>query len=1192
MSVVKTLRDGPGATPLRPRGWVVVCLILASFGLTEVTGAATIDQQVQDQVEAAVEGGLEPTDFNHLFMAFYWRRTLEDFSVAGRAVDRLAAARPMDPLMSDEVRRIRAELAVEAGLPAAARELFVGSGGLSGWWAHGPENIEELEDFAVRAKLPPSSASWRSVPGTDPLGWVRVGGLAWPARRQMMFLAAAIHSDREQPVALHLGASQVARAWLNGREVLTTAQPLRHAEDQYVAGGWLGEGANRLVVAVASESDDWWLRVRLTAPDGSRLTGVQQVEGPPVETQPVARDRPDVRSLEDELRRAVARGRDGAALALAAFLVDRHPQPEGGDARSVCRAARKDSEGTARLLEWMLPADPGTRRELLEGALEADSDLHWARIELATWYQERGLFQQAADILQPARGVTAVGAAALEQEAELWGQLTLPGLAGLSAAHPRCVTAAAALGDVAIRLSRWLEARQAVDRLAGLAPGSPEAQALSEQLAEDCGDSARIRELLSEILHQDPNRPDLRVRVSRLVAADAGQDAGRGVLEDGLARCPDQVELLLELARLELDGGDPRRAAALARRVLELRPQDRRSQRLLGFLGEEAEDLGWLRSSDELWVLADEAPPGTPAVLVLDRVEVRFLPSQLTETLAQQVFLITDADRAEDLLTHTLAHVPERQRLRVLEARILSRDGTQINARQSDTPRLAEPEINLFYDARLRVLRFPALQDGDLIELAWVLSETAESNDTGPYKGGVLEIGQPIPVGLTELELSGPRELLPAWELVLIDGEPEQVEDEDGVVHVRWRWRDLAGYPLGSPPAPRRLTVPYLAYSNHPEWGDLATWYERHTASRVRSSRQVAETADSLIAGVEDRLDRIARIYRFVTNDIRYVGLEFGEHRYRPFSADWVLNHKIGDCKDKAALMVALFEAIDIPARMVMVRTSEQGTAASDLALLELFNHAIAYLPEDDLWLDGTAAGHAPFPPPAMCQGALVLVVDGEDSAPEITPIPGAGFARSVYRFANGEDGFIDLELETEDTGEAADIRRLGFAGSQDPRRVTRWLQDRFPGAELVGEPRLRMIPGRDPAVLELEARIPRSALLGTGGITTFPGNTDWISQLAPTGVRSGPLLLPVRPILEWTVEVDLGRPPRQLPEALAMESPYGELELVVEGTGAGYRMIGSFRVNPGLVPAEESEAARRFLVEAERHLQKPMEVP
>ncbi len=1184
----RLLRNAPAAALCAMLG-----VMAAGAAAAGAAAPATIDQQVQHHVERAVEGGLAPEDFHHLVLAFEWRDTLESPQLLEDAVDRLAVARPLDPLMADEVRRLRAELAAEAGRPEAARELFRAMGGVTFWWVDGPQSIGELEDFSDLARLPDDRARWRAAAGTDPLGWVRIAGLAWPARRQLVVLAATLSSEREQPAAIRLGLAQVARVWLNGKELLTTAQPLQHAEDQFAVGGWLRAGRNLLVVAVASETEDWWLRVRLTAPDGSRLQGVRELDEPPLPVAAVDREPPEVRSLEGELRRGSSRGRDDATLALAAYLVDRQPQPVGsGDARSVCRAARASSPGEARLLEWTLPAEPGLGRELLEEAIAAAPDLHWARISLARWYLERELFEQAAEVLEPALAVPAVRAVALEVESELWGQVVLPQLAELSRAHPGCVSAALALGELAGDLRRLEAGREAVDRLAAVVPSLPAAVSLEERLAEDCGDSARLLELVGRRLADDPNRPELRIRLSRLVAADQGWEAARRVLVEGLDRCPDHVDLLLELARVELAAGNSEAAAAAARRVLELRPQDQPTQRLLAFLGEKPEDLSWLRSAGDLWALAERAPAGSPAVLVLDHTEVRFLPAQLTETRAQRAYLIRDGDRAEEWLVHTLPHVPERQRLRILEARILRRDGTQINARQSDTPRLAEPEINLYYDARLRVLEFQELEDGDLVELAWVLSETAESNDTGPYKGGLLDIGHPVAVGLSEVELSGPEELLPAWDLVHLDGEPTRLVEGGGIVRLRWEWRDLPAVPEDVPPAPRLQTIPHLVYSNHPRWGDLATWYERHIAPRIRASRQVEDTARRLTDGVTDRLDRIARIYAFVTTDIDYVGLEFGEHRYRPFSADWVLNHKIGDCKDKAALMVALFEAVDIPARMVMVRTSDLGTAASELALLEIFNHAIAYLPEDDLWLDGTAAGHAPFPPPGICQGAQVLVVDGPDSAPRITPMPGAGYARFRYRLARGDDGLVAIEVRTEDTGEAADRRRLAFGGSSDPRRVTRWLQTQFPGAELVGEPKLRMVPGRDPTVLELEGRVARSALLGTGGIKTFPGEFQWASQLTPGGDRHGPLLLPVFPDLEWTVEVELGRPPGELPPAVELKTPFGELDIDHVREASGYKATGSFRLEPGVVAAADAADLRRFLVEVERHLGRPLEVP
>jgi hypothetical protein len=1100
--------------------------------------------------------------------------------------------RQVDPLMADELRLLRARLAVDRGRAGAARELFRAMGGLSRWWVHGPIRIEELEDIS-EWDPPLADAQWRAAPGSDPLGWVRIGGLAWPSRRQLSFLASTVSSDRVQPVALRLGAAEVARAWLNGVEITSTPHPLARAEDQHSAGGWLRQGSNLLVVAVASERDQWWLRARLTAPDGSPLEAVRELDQAPRPVVPVDRRAPEVRSLEAELRRAMSKGKEHAAIALAAYLVARHPQPvDAGDARSVCRAARAEAPGEARLLEWRLTSEAAAARELLADALAADPELHVARIELARWYRQRELYEDAARVLAPAMKDPAVEATALELDAGQWGATALPRLDAVSSAAPRCVLAAAVLANQAIQADHWQLARQSIDRLDALVPGSDTAFDLDQRFAEGCGDMVRLRELLEGRLADDPNRPELRIRLSRLRAADGDIAMARSVLDEGLMRSPNQVELMMELASLEHRQGYDPEAILLARRVLELRPQDRRAQRLLSLLGEAEDELEWLRSEDELWRMADAAPPANPAVVLLDRIEVRFLPSQLVERRAQQAFLITSADQAEEFLAHPLPYVAERQRLRVMSARILRRDGTEIWARQSDTPRLSEPEFNLYYDTRLRVLRFQELEDGDLIEISYVLTEIAEANETGPYEGGMIRLGHSVPVVLAEIELSGPEELLPAWELVNLDGVPERLTEADGSLRLRWRWRGLEALASDVPPVPEGRAGPRLVYSNHPDWGDLATWYQRHTAPRVRPSQQVEDRALRLTEGVEDRLEKIGRIYRFVTMEIRYVGLEFGEHRFRPFSADWVLSHEIGDCKDKAALMVALFDVIGIPARLVMVRTAERGVTGSQLALLENFDHAIVYLPEDDLWLDGTASGHAPFPPPSMCQGAQVLVVDGPESAPQITPSPGGGLARSRYRLGQSRDGKVEIEVRIEDTGEAADRRRIQFAGTHDPRRFARWLQSQFPGPALVGEPKLQLVPSRDPAIVDLDGVVSRSALLAAGGIQTFPGEFEWVSRLVPGAERKGPLLVPVTPDLEWSLAVDLGRPPRSLPESVDLHTRFGSLSLAYEIEDEGYSVDGSFRLRPGLIEASEGTELREFLVTVERQLGRRLEVP
>ncbi len=1173
---------------------LLTCVAIALAVWSGTATAGSIEDRVNRHIDQAIEGGVAPADFHHLFMAFSWRATLSDWTEVERNLDRLAGVRRVDPLMVDEVRLIRARILVERGRWVAAEELFRTMGGLEAWWIAGPRPLEELADFDAAAIPATEGFSWRAVPGTDPLGWVQLSGLAWPPQRQMAYLATTVVSDRQQPVALRVGTAQVARAWLNGDEVLTTQQPLRVGEDQASGGGWLREGRNTVVVAVASEDRQWRLRARLTRPDGAPVEGIREILESPAMLEGVGREAPDVRDLEAEIRSAVAEGVPGAKVALAAYLVARQPQPIGGGGiQAACTAARVEAPGEARLLEWIGTTEPGLARELLVDAIEAEPDLVWARLELAGWLGERGLFDEAHRVLADwIDDDPAVAASGLELDGYLWGPLVLPELVELARAHPKCLKVNLILGETAEQTRRWDLADEAALRLAALTPDVAQVSDLRQRLAENCGDGELLLAIVGDLVGQDPNEPDLKLRLARLHAAEDDLEAARLMLDAGLARSPTNIDLMMELARLENEGGDHQRAVELARSVLALRPQDRRAQRLLELLGEASESHDWLRTESELWEMADAAPPGEPAVAVLDHRQIRFLPSNLTEERVQQAFLITAADRARDYLVHTLPFVAESERLRVLHARILRRDGSEVAARQGDTPRLSEPEFSLYYDTRLRVLRFSELEDGDLIEIAYVLSETEEANETGPYNGGLVALGRSIPVALTEVELIGPQVSIPAWELVGLEGVPVVAEGTDGEIALRWKWRNLPAVPRDLPAAPPLLVNPYLVYSNHPEWGDLADWYARHVAPRVRVSEQVEETAHRLVDGHSDRLERINRIYRFVTNEIRYVGLEFGEHRFRPFSADWVLHHRIGDCKDKAALLVALLDVVGVPANMVMIRTADLGPVGNELAVLEIFNHAIAYLPEDDLWLDGTAAGHASFPPPSMDQDAVALVVDGPTSTLQTTPVVGAGLSLRRYRVTTTGDNRVDIDVRSEDTGDAADMRRAQFAGSREPERFARWLRGQFPGVQLEGEPTAQVFPSRDPTLIDVKGSIARSGLQSSGGVRVYPGELEWKASSVPGGSRHGPLMVAVKPDLEWTLEVELGRPPGNLPESSSLETPFGNVRLEVEVGDSGYRIDGFLHLAPGLVAPEDVEGLRDFLVTIERRLHRYVESP
>jgi hypothetical protein len=227
-----------------------------------------------------------------------------------------------------------------------------------------------------------------------------------------------------------------------------------------------------------------------------------------------------------------------------------------------------------------------------------------------------------------------------------------------------------------------------------------------------------------------------------------------------------------------------------------------------------------------------------------------------------------------------------------------------------------------------------------------------------------------------------------------------------------------------------------------------------------------------------------------------------------------------------------------------------------------------------------------------MDQDAWVVVIDGPRSHPQFTPTVGAG--QSIVRFtlAPTDASNVKITIESRDTGAAADMYRSRFAGSRDPQRFARWLQEQFPGAQFVADSMTQLVPSRDPTILEIEGTIAKTALASGGGVQTYPGKLDWAARMVPGGTRHGPMKIMVRPDLEWTLEVDLERPPKNLPAEVDLETPYGSLRITPNAKSDGYLVTGHLRFEPGMVEADDVDELRQFLVAVERHLRKRLEAP
>ena len=88
----------------------------------------------------------------------------------------------------------------------------------------------------------------------------------------------------------------------------------------------------------------------------------------------------------------------------------------------------------------------------------------------------------------------------------------------------------------------------------------------------------------------------------------------------------------------------------------------------------------------------------------------------------------------------------------------------------------------------------------------------------------------------------------------------------------------------------------------------------------------------------------IRRLVAALHKNVRYTGVEFGEDSIVPQFPSETLKRKYGDCKDKAALLVTMLRAVNIPANLALLSTGPGQDINPELPGMGMFDHAIVFV--------------------------------------------------------------------------------------------------------------------------------------------------------------------------------------------------------------------------------------------------------
>jgi len=1159
------------------------------------------------------------------------------------------------PLVAAQASWLLAHLYDQRGMTKEAGALRASLGLLSHYFVIGPfgEGRGSL-NTAFPPELEPAAPDLgKTYPGkTHEVGWrtgdaaVRDGvlyldGLLRPADQAVAYAVAFVRSDRDGAAVLRLGSPGPIKVWVNGAAVFTHDAVRPAALDQDAIGIRLGRGWNRILIKTVISDGAWRLFARVTDAAGTSL-GLRDDAGTPPAPATMARrasqrpSQPKVDTLDGLLERRARRlGRAGGAAwaDLARLLAWTTPRDRDD------RAASAAFETAFKLLAAPEPAlrlaaadatdDDDERRRILEKALDAKPPPQWRALLLARLGAAARAARRDTHALATWREALAIdpdcwtaGLAIAQEESDAGLPLTavtrfeaLPAFAG---ALPRVRRAAVRLYDAAGRQ------RDADRVLAELALERRRDTDLMHQLsirARRRGDGAEARTRLSAIVALRPDVPSLAIELARLLEGAGDAQNALATLRDLAARLPDEPAAQVALGKLLHRTGKGDEALAPLRTALTLRPQDPELKRYVDRLTEgEAGDSGLPDelarrfAEDALAMLppraqsADRAltdPTGSGAVVLLDRRVVRVHPNGLSRTFAQRVVQVLTERGAEENKEFAVHYTPGREEVDVRQARVYRRNArgevTTLEATDRSDEDLSEPWYGLYYDNRAEVVRFEGLRPGDVVEIQYLVDDVGTDNQMADYFGDLQFIGETIPKRRWDYTLIAPVSRPIYANVPRLPRLERQVSVEGNDRVYRFAAKDVAK--IDAEPAMPGVgeTSPYLHVSTYASWNDVGAWYWRLVEESMAADDEVRRTARGLVKRGMTDAERARAVYDFVVSSTRYVGLEFGIHGYKPYKVTQVLARRFGDCKDKAALTIALLREVGVPAELVLVRTRRGGHLDSEPASLAVFDHAIVYIPKLDRYLDGTAEFSGLSELPSQDQGVVVLRVGPRGSVLTRTPVLPSSDNHVQRRWqvtveASG-DARVDEELVIR--GQAAPNWREHYQTEGERKdRYSRVWSGRFPGARLDTVTMPGIGDRNAPVTVRAGVTVPRLGRAAAGGGLDLPvtgRDADFVRTYARLSARQQELVLgyPWQHDEQLTYRLPAGwRLAGGAPPARRIiEGPFGRFSLDVEIDGSVLRVRSSLNVTQARISADDYPKFRAFLLDVDAALGSPIGV-
>ena len=404
------------------------------------------------------------------------------------------------------------------------------------------------------------------------------------------------------------------------------------------------------------------------------------------------------------------------------------------------------------------------------------------------------------------------------------------------------------------------------------------------------------------------------------------------------------------------------------------------------------------------------------------------------------------------------------------------------------------------YDPNNKVLQLtiPGLEVGDVLHVRAVRRQhkSRVPNFWGDYS--VFEYTDPI--RRLVYEVATPEDL-PLRHTVLRDEVAGTVvfSEEDGVR--RWEVRDVPRMFEEPNMPPLHTVVQRLLVSTAEDWPAISRWYWELCEPRLAATTpEMTNTVARLTADAADEMEKVRALFKFVSQEIRYMGITPQEVApgYEPHDVSMTFENKYGVCRDKAALLAAMLRIAGIEGFPVLIHA---GARMDPDVPLPFFNHAItaAKIGGEYVLMDPTDESTKDLLPSYLCRKSY-LIAHPQGETLRVSPVnPVEENLVEIETLGSVDaDGTLLIKSDLNFRGINDNVYRGYFLRNKpaDRRKLFEAiLKASFPGAEVL---EFELLPAdlqdtSEPLSISVSARAQDWPMRGEHGMAA--ANLPWLGR-------------------------------------------------------------------------------------------------